>query len=274
MKQQTIKRGFCLQGVGLHSGCPASIAVAPALADSGLVFIANGERVPASISSLTETRRGTSLKGVAIVEHFLSAAAGLHIDNLEIAVSGPELPILDGSALPFARALTEAGIVAQAAERQYLDLQKEIKLSDQAAALEARPYHGFKIEFMVKFEGVGEQVLVFDADSQSYLQEIAPARTFGYLKEAEALKRQGLALGASLENALVLDENGYVNQPRFPDELVRHKILDLIGDLALLGRPLRASLKARGSGHKLNTDFVRQLAEAGGGQIRRLLAND
>ena len=259
MKQQTIKRGFSLRGIGLHSGRPAEIAVAPAPADCGLVFIVNGERVPALLGSLTETRRGTSLKGVAVVEHFLSAAAGLRIDNLEITVSGPELPILDGSALPFARALNEAGLVTQAAERRYFDLPKAVRLADQSASLEACPFNGFRVEFMVKFEGFGEQSLVFDADSQSYLEEIAPARTFGYLEEAEALKRQGLALGASLDNALVLGKDGYVNQPRFPDELVRHKVLDLIGDLALLGRPLRASLKARGSGHKLNTDLVRRL---------------
>ena len=146
-----------------------------------------------------------------------------------------------------------------------MDLQEELQLSDKGAFLEAQPYHGFRIEFMVKFEGFEEQSLVFDPESQSYLKEIAPARTFGYLEEAEALKRQGLALGASLENALVLGKNGYVNQPRFSDELVRHKILDLIGDLALLGRPLHASLKARGSGHKLNTDLVRLLTEASGG---------
>jgi UDP-3-O-acyl N-acetylglucosamine deacetylase len=265
MKQQTIGRRFSLKGIGLHSGRPAEIVVAPAPAGTGLVFIADGQRVPATITSLTGTQRGTSLKGVAVVEHFLSAAAGLNIDNLEIAVSGPELPIADGSALPFAQALAEAGIVRQAAERRFFDLKKEIRLSDQAASLEALPYHGFKVEFMVKFEGFGEQRLVFDADRQSYLREIAPARTFGYLEEAEALKRQGLALGASLENALVLDKNGYASQPRFPDELVRHKILDLIGDLALLGRPLRAALKARGSGHKLNTELVRQLTEASGG---------
>ena len=265
MKQKTIGRSFSLKGIGLHSGRPAEIVVAPAPADTGLVFLVDGKKVPADISSLTDTRRGTSLRGVTVVEHFLSAAAGLNIDNLEITVSGPELPVIDGSALPFAQAIIEAGLVQQTADRQYFDLKKALKLSGKDASLEAQPYHGFKVEFMVKFEGIGEQSLVFDADSQSYLEEIAPARTFGFLEEAEALKRQGLALGASLENALVLDKNGYVNRPRFPDEPVRHKSLDLIGDLDLLGRPLRASITARGCGHKLNTDFVRLLTEASGG---------
>ena len=265
MKQQTIKRGFTLRGIGLHSGRPAEMAVAPAPAGSGIVFIVNGERLPAVINSLAETRRGTSLKGVAVVEHFLSAAAGLNVDNLEIAVAGPELPILDGSALPFATALAEAGLVQQDKERNFFDLANSVKLTDRTAFLEASPYHGFKVEFMVKFKWFDEQSLIFDADKHDYIKEIAPARTFGYLAEAEELKRRGLALGASLENALVLDKKGYVNQPRFPDELVRHKILDLIGDLALLGRPLRAAIKAKGSGHKLNTDLVRQLIQAGGG---------
>jgi UDP-3-O-[3-hydroxymyristoyl] N-acetylglucosamine deacetylase len=265
MKQQTIRRGFVLKGIGLHSGRPAEITVTPAPSGSGLIFVVNGERIPAVIGSLTGTRRGTSLKGVAVVEHFLSAAAGLNIDNLKINVSGPELPILDGSALPFASALEEAGIVQQEEERHFFDLSAVVELVERETSLKASPYNGFKVEFMVKFEGFGEQSLVFDADKDDYLKEIAPARTFGFLEEAETLKKQGLALGASLDNALILDKNGYVNQPRFVNELVRHKILDLIGDLALLGRPLHAALRARGSGHKLNTDLVRLLTQPGGG---------
>jgi UDP-3-O-[3-hydroxymyristoyl] N-acetylglucosamine deacetylase len=259
MKQKTIARSFTLKGLGLHSGQPAEVTVAPAPVDTGILFLVGGEKVPASLESLAATRRGTSLEGVAVVEHFLSAAFGLNIDNLAVSVSGPELPIVDGSALPFAQAMIEAGIVEQSAEKRFIELLKEIELSEKSASLAARPYHGFQVEFMVKFEGFGEQSLVFDPERQSYIKEIAPARTFGYLEEAEELKHKGLALGASLENALVLSKNGYVNQPRFADELVRHKILDLIGDLALLGSPLHAAIKANCSGHKLNTDLVRRL---------------
>jgi len=259
MKQRTIGRSFSLKGIGLHSGQPAGIEVAPAPADSGIVFLTNGERVPVSLASLNGTQRGTSLAGVAVVEHFLSAAAGLGLDNLTVTVHGPELPVMDGSALIFANALLEAGPVEQPADRHFLELEEVIRLSSGKARLEAAPYRGFKVEFMVKFEGFGEQSLIFEPERQSYLKEIAPARTFGYLEEAEELKKKGLALGASTENALILSQKGYVNQPRFADELVRHKILDLIGDLALLGRPLRAAIKADCSGHKLNTELVRRI---------------
>ncbi len=259
MKQTTIARGFSLTGTGLHSGQPAEIAVAPAAAGTGIVFLVNGERIPATLSSLKDTRRGTSLDGVAVVEHFLSAAAGVGCDNLAVTVKGPELPVADGSALPFAQAIVEAGLVEQAADRHYLELPGPIRIESGGGWLEARPFHGFKVEFMVKFEGFGEQTLIFDPARQSYLKEIAPARTFGYLEEAEELKKKGLALGASAENALILSHSGYVNQPRFADELVRHKVLDLIGDLALLGRPLKADIKANCSGHRLNTELVRRI---------------
>lgn len=259
MKQRTIAHGFSLRGIGLHSGQPVEISVSPAPAGSGIVFLANGKKVPVALGSLKDTQRGTSLDGVAVVEHFLSAVSGLGLDNLTVKVDGPELPVADGSALPFAQALLEAGPVEQPAERHYLELSETIALSSGKAVLEARPYNGFRVEFMVKFEGFGEQSLTFDPARQSYLKEIAPARTFGYLDEVEALRKKGLALGASAENALILSKTGYVNEPRFADELVRHKILDLIGDLALLGRPLRAAIKANCSGHKLNTDLVRRI---------------
>ncbi|MBN3033101.1 MAG: UDP-3-O-[3-hydroxymyristoyl] N-acetylglucosamine deacetylase [Candidatus Saganbacteria bacterium] len=259
MNQRTIARPVSLKGIGLHSGKESEVIMAPAEAGAGITI--NG--IPAIISNVTSTDRATTIGGVALVEHLLSAAYGLGIDNLKVAVTGPELPIGDGSALPFAQALEQAGPVEQPAERLYYELKENITVKEGEALLAARPFDGFKVEFMVKFEGFGEQTLIFDPSRQSYLKEIAPARTFGRLSEAEALKRQGLALGASLGNALVLGKDGYVNEPRFPDEPVRHKLLDLIGDLALLGRPLCAALKAERSGHKLNTELV-----------RRLLAND
>lgn len=259
MKQKTISRGFSLKGIGLHSGQPAEVLAEPAPADAGIVFLVGGKTVPALLTSLKNTQRGTSLDSLAVVEHFLSAAAGLGIDNLRVTVNGPELPVGDGSSLPFAEALIKAGPIEQPAEKRFFELKDKIELTSGTASLAAAPFDGFRVEFVVKFEGFGEQSLIFDPSRQSYLKEIAPARTFGYLEEAAELKKKELALGASAENALVLSKSGYVNQPRFADELVRHKILDLIGDLALLGRPLRASLKANCSGHKLNTDLVRRL---------------
>ena len=244
-------------GIGLHSGKPVKVKISAAPAGSGIVFIRAGERIPATIAQLKDTRRGTSLKGIAVVEHFLSAAYGIGAYDLEVEVVGDELPALDGSALPWAEAIEKAESRTQNTEHR--TLKRPIKLNDGKASLEALPHDGFRVEFMVNFKGIGEQFFVFDAEKQSYIKEIAPARTFGYLEETEELKRQGLALGASTENALVLSVNGYVNQPRFADEPVRHKILDLIGDLALLGRPLRAAIRAVCSGHKMNTDLVRLL---------------
>ncbi|MFH1347655.1 MAG: UDP-3-O-acyl-N-acetylglucosamine deacetylase, partial [Candidatus Margulisiibacteriota bacterium] len=165
------------------------------------------------------------------------------------------------SALPFVEALEKAGTTEQAAEKNYLTNHQTIKLTDNDSSLEVLPYHGFKVDFVVDFPGVGKQHLVFDFKKGDFKNEIAYARTFGYIEEYELLKQQKLGQGASFENALVLGKGGYLNQPRFQDEVVRHKILDLIGDLALLGRPLEAEVRAIKSGHKLNIEMVRRLLQ-------------
>jgi UDP-3-O-acyl N-acetylglucosamine deacetylase len=255
-----------IEGIGLHSGQPVKVKIKPAPPGSGIIFVHEGNRIPATIDQLKSTERGTCLNGIAVVEHFLSAAYGLGAYDLEVDVEGDELPALDGSALPWVEAIQNLDsrkpcLPAGRQSAEHRTLKRPIKINEGGASIEALPYHGFKVSFMVKFEGFGEQTLVFDPEKQSYIKEIAPARTFGYLEETEELKRRGLALGASLGNALVLGKNGYVNKPRFPDELVRHKILDLIGDLALLGQPLRAEIRAVCSGHKLNTDLVRRIPE-------------
>ncbi|MFA5113227.1 MAG: UDP-3-O-acyl-N-acetylglucosamine deacetylase [Candidatus Margulisiibacteriota bacterium] len=255
--QTTIKKAFTLEGIGLHSGAKVSATVAPAEAGAGVTF--NGTR--AILSNVTATKRATTIGNVAMVEHLLSAAAGLGIDNLAVIVQGPEIPVLDGSALPWVEALEKAGILPLSSLLTPLIIQQPIRLTTQDASLEAFPYDGFEVEFMVDFKGVGEQKFAYNAEKMSYKAEIAPARTFGYLEEIDALKAQGLGLGASYDNALVLNNSGYVNEPRFPDEPARHKILDLIGDLALLGRPLKARLKASRSGHKLNAELVRRILQ-------------
>jgi UDP-3-O-[3-hydroxymyristoyl] N-acetylglucosamine deacetylase len=260
MQQQTIKKSFALSGIGLHSGRAVAVKISPAPVNFGIII----NQLPVSLANLTSTNRATSLGEVSLVEHLLSAAVGMGVSNLQVQVEGGELPALDGSALPYAKGLQEAGLVEQAKGTNLLKLTKTIQLNDGPYSLEARAYPGFKVTFVVNFKGVGEQVFSFDSAKDSYLKEIAPARTFGYLEEHEKLKKQGLGLGASLENALVLrTAGGYLNQPRFPEELARHKILDLIGDLALLGRPLEAEIIAQGSGHALNLELVRRLIENG-----------
>jgi len=246
-----------IEGIGLHSGQPVKALLSPAPAGSGLTFLHHGKRLAATIKNLKNTERGTSLLGIAVVEHFLSAAYGLGIYDLELTVEGDELPALDGSALPWVEAIEKLELVKRRADG--FVLFSPILITDGDASLEALPYDGFKVDFMVNFAGIGEQRFVFDAEKMAYRSEIAPARTFGYLAEYEELKQRQLALGASFDNSLVLGPGGYINQPRFADELVRHKVLDLIGDLALLGRPLLAEIKAVRSGHKLNAELVRRV---------------
>jgi len=261
MKQRTIARPFHLAGPGLHSGQESRLLISPAPDNSGIVFLKDGARVPAVVAQVKDTKRGTSLNGIAVTEHLLSAVYGLGLDNLLVEVKGTELPALDGSALPYAEALLNAGIADQAADKQFLTTQQPIHLTSGDASLSAFPYRGFRVDFVVDFPGVGEQHFSFDLQQGNFTKEIAPARTFGYVEEYELLKQQGLARGASLENALVLGKDGYINQPRFPDEPVRHKILDLLGDLCLLGRPLQAEIKGVRSGHKLNIELARRIME-------------
>jgi UDP-3-O-[3-hydroxymyristoyl] N-acetylglucosamine deacetylase len=262
LRQRTIGRSFTLSGIGIHSGTPTEIFVSPAIENSGIVFLCSGHKFPALAGQVKETRRGTTVGEIAITEHFLAAASALGIDNLQVEVRGNELPILDGSALPFVEALENVTIVEQSAEKAFLIIQQPIQLTAGDASLAALPYDGFKVDFMVNFSPVGEQRLVFELTGDNFKRGIAPARTFGYIEEFELLKEQGLGRGASFDNALVLSQDGFINAPRFPDELVRHKILDLIGDLALLGRPLKAEIKAVRSGHALNVELVRRLIKS------------
>ncbi|MFH1362389.1 MAG: UDP-3-O-acyl-N-acetylglucosamine deacetylase [bacterium] len=259
MRQQSIEKSFTLQGIGLHSGKPCKVVVSPAKESSGIVL----NNAPAIAAQVGKTNRGTTVAGVAVTEHFLAAAYGLAIDNLMVQVEGGEFPALDGSALAYVQALQKAKIIEQASEKKVLKVKSPLKVNEGERALEALPYNGFKVCFMVDFPGIGEQKLEFDLEKNDFAAEIAPARTVGYLKEREALKSQGLGLGASLENALVIGDKGYLNKPRFKDEIVRHKILDLIGDLALLGRPIKAEIRARKSGHRLNIELARRILDNG-----------
>ncbi|NQT29927.1 MAG: UDP-3-O-[3-hydroxymyristoyl] N-acetylglucosamine deacetylase [Candidatus Saganbacteria bacterium] len=261
-KQKTIASPVPFCGIGLHSGKNVSLLISPASPNAGVYFIKQGKKVPALANCVSQTKRGTTLGGICVVEHLLSAVYALGLDNLQIEIDGDEVPALDGSALPFVLGLAAAGIVEQNTEKAPLFLSRPITLTQGEASLSALPHHGFKIDFMVDFPFVGEQSFGFCLEEESYKKEIAPARTVGYLEEYEDLKKEGLAQGASLENALVISKKGYVNQPRFRNEVVRHKILDLIGDLSLSGRPLRAHIFAIKSGHKLNIELVRRILNA------------
>lgn len=259
--QKTIKHPFSIVGIGIHSGKPSQIKVNPAPENFGLIFVKEGKEIRASIENVVDTRLGTSLKGIKTVEHFLAAAKGLGIDNLLVEVKGEEIPILDGSALPFAQKFLEAQIVEQDEVKSFLKVSEKIEVTGEDKKIVLSPADNFEIEFVVDYPVIGKQEKTFREDPEIFLKEIAPARTFGFVEDLEKLKAEGFARGAGLDCALAISRGGYLNPPRFPDEVVRHKILDLIGDLALLGFPLKGKIKALKSSHRLNLELVKILSK-------------
>jgi len=267
-EQQTLAAPVTVRGVGLHTGNDCVAVISPADVDTGLRFVLN-KRVAFQATSehVIDTSRATVLgarnESVSTVEHLLSALFSLGIDNAEIAVEGGEIPVLDGSALLFVEAIDEVGIVGQGSPRRRV-LVAPVKLHNpRGGAILVEPHEaGLHIEIEVAFRPpIGTQALRFVLDPQAYRREIAPARTFGYLDEVEALRARGLALGGSLENAVVFGPDGPLVPLRFPDEPVRHKVLDLLGDFALLGFRLDAFVRAERSGHALHAQAVKTLRE-------------
>ena len=265
-RQHTLAREFTLHGIGLHTGCESSVTVSPAPADAGISFVLeDGSRIAATPDVVRSTVRCTTLASptsvVNTVEHVLAALFGMDVDNAVIAVSGPEIPIMDGSSLPFARSIAAAGTVAQDAPRRVLDMRQPYVERDGDKLLIFVPAPAFSIDFFVSFpEPVGDQFLSTPAITPDYfLREIAPNRTFAFRAEVDALMAQGLARGGSLDNAVVVDTDGYLGELRFPDEIVRHKALDLIGDLALIGLYPRCRVIALRSGHALHVAAARAL---------------
>jgi len=257
--------------VGLHTGQKVRMSLRPAPPDTGIVFrridLASPVDIPARAELVGDARLASTLikdgAKVHTVEHLMSALSGLGIDNAFVDLDSPELPILDGSASPFALLLQQAGLEEQAAPKRFLRVRKtvEVKEGDKWARLE--PYEGFRLSFSIDFrhpaiERTTQSVSVDFAET-SYLKEIARARTFGFMHEVEELKGSGLALGGGLDNAVVLDDQGVLNADglRFADEFIRHKLLDAIGDLYLLGRPLLGAFTAHKSGHALNNKLAR-----------------
>jgi UDP-3-O-[3-hydroxymyristoyl] N-acetylglucosamine deacetylase len=262
MRQHTIRKTVALEGIGLHSGKPARLAVSPAPPDSGIVFRVGNERIPAAPESVVDSHYATTVgrNGTRIqtVEHLMAATAGLGIDNLEVEVDGNEIPAGDGSAKPFVALLLSAGRAQQAARRRPIDIPHPIRVGGSGRWIHIEPSSTFRISYTLDNDhpAVGTQVLSCTPTEESFVEEYAPARTYGFLKDLGAMRKHGLALGGSLDNAIVVGKRGTLNGLRYRDEFVRHKILDLIGDLALLGRPIHGHVIARNAGHALNFELV------------------
>jgi UDP-3-O-[3-hydroxymyristoyl] N-acetylglucosamine deacetylase len=277
LKQRTLKSLTRAVGVGLHSGQRVELTLRPAQPDTGIVFrrvdLPEAVDIVATATAVSDTRLASTLANgnakVHTVEHLMSACAGLGVDNMYIDINAEEVPILDGSAASFVFLLQSAGIELQNAPRRFIRLLKtvEVKEGQGAAQKWARlePYHGYKLSFEIDFDhpavdATGQRV-VFDMSSGSYSKDIARARTFGFTKDVEMMRANGLALGGGLDNAIVMDDYKVLNAEglRYDDEFVKHKILDAMGDLYLIGKPLLASYSAFRSGHALNNLLLREL---------------
>jgi UDP-3-O-[3-hydroxymyristoyl] N-acetylglucosamine deacetylase len=266
--RRTLRQAVHCTGVGLHSGVPIHLGLLPAPAGHGIRFVRTdlGLEIPACIDYLDGVDYATTLRregaSVGTVEHLLSALYAIGVDDVRVEVDGPEVPILDGSSAPFVVLLHQAGLRTLALEREVIVLLEpvEVRAAGKWARLVPAPSLSVRYEIGFDHPLLRHQAIELDLTLESFVEQIAPARTFGFLSEVEALRRQGLALGGSVDNAIVLDASGVVNGAlRFEDEFVRHKVLDAIGDLALLGHPLRARLEAHRAGHALHVGLVRAL---------------
>ncbi|MFY9779467.1 MAG: UDP-3-O-acyl-N-acetylglucosamine deacetylase [Candidatus Baltobacteraceae bacterium] len=265
-QQHTLRDVLTFEGVGLHTGADVRVKLRPQVAGSGLRFRLAESNVtfPAHAEYVVETRRATVLgigeHTVSTVEHVLSALFGMGVDNALIEVSGPEIPVLDGSAASFAEAIAKVGLVEQPAPRATMEIDAPLAFRDGDATLIVVPSDAFRIAFAVDYAPpIGAQFLDMTVDSDRFIREIAPARTFGYLHEVEALLKAGLARGGSLENALVFAPDGPLTPLRWPNEVVRHKALDLIGDFALLGAWPKCLVVSVKSGHRLHAKAAKSL---------------
>jgi UDP-3-O-[3-hydroxymyristoyl] N-acetylglucosamine deacetylase len=277
LKQRTLQSLTKAVGVGLHSGQRVELTLRPAQPDTGIVFrrvdLPQPVDIPITATAVTDTRLASTISNggakVFTVEHLMSACAGLGIDNLYIDITAEEVPILDGSASSFVFLLQSAGIVEQNAPKRFIRVLKtvEVREGEGANVKWARldPHHGYKLSFEIDFrhpavDSTGQSV-VFDMDVNEYTRDIARARTFGFTRDVEMMRANGLALGGGLDNAIVMDDYKVLNSDglRYDDEFVKHKILDAMGDLYLIGKPLLASYVAFRSGHAMNNLLLREL---------------
>ena len=273
LRQRTLRTTIRTTGVGLHTGARVELTLRPAPQDTGIVFhrtdVPQPVTIPAQAANVGDTRLSSTLTrdGVSIstVEHLMSALAGLGIDNLHVDVAGPELPIMDGSVGPFVFLLQSAGIVEQSLPKRYLRVRAPVEMRDGDKWARFDPFRGFKLDFTIDFPhpvfGTENRHVVVDFAEHSYVKEVARARTFGFMQDVEAMRSAGLALGGSLQNAIVLDETRVLNVEglRYDNEFVKHKVLDAIGDLYLLGHPLIGQYTAFKPGHALNNALARTL---------------
>lgn len=271
IRQRTLRSPVRVSGIGLHSGQKVYMSLLPAAPDSGIVFrrvdLDPPRQLRASATAIGETTLSSNLiedgVKVATVEHLMSALAGLGIDNCEVELSAAEIPIMDGSASPFVFLMQSAGIVEQEAPKRFLRLKAPVQVQDGDKWARLEPYDGFRLTFNIEFDhpliNSTAQSASVEFSTQAYVREVSRARTFGFMKEFEFLRSRRLALGASLENAVAVDEFRVLNQDglRYDDEFVRHKILDAVGDLYLLGHPLLGAYTAFKSGHALNNKLAR-----------------
>jgi UDP-3-O-[3-hydroxymyristoyl] N-acetylglucosamine deacetylase len=277
LKQRTLKNSIRATGIGLHTGRKVYMTLRPAAVNTGIVFrrvdLDPPVDLPGDARIVGETMLGTTLiKGdakVATVEHLMAALAGLGIDNLYVDLSAPEVPIMDGSSAPFVFLLQSAGVAEQNAPKKFVRITKSVRVEDGDKWAEFRPYDGFKVNFKIDFDHpVFKQHTLestIDFSTTSFLKEVSRARTFGFLRDIEAMRSRRLALGGNIDNAIVLDDFRVLNEDglRYEDEFVRHKILDAIGDLYLLGHSLIGEFTGYKSGHDLNNRLLRALFESG-----------
>jgi UDP-3-O-[3-hydroxymyristoyl] N-acetylglucosamine deacetylase len=275
VKQRTLKESIRATGIGLHGGVKVYMTLRPAPANTGIVFrridLDEPIDIPANALNVSQTTLGTTLEHdgakVATVEHLLSAMAGLGIDNAFVDLTAPEVPIMDGSAAPFVFLLQSAGIEEQNSPKKFIRIRKPIEVRDGDKWARLTPYNGFKIHFEIDFDHPvlrkHRQTASLDFSTTAFLKEISRARTFGFLRDLETLRERDLTLGGSLDNAIVMDEYRVLNEDglRFRDEFVRHKILDAVGDLYLLGSCLIGEFNGFKSGHYLNNCLLRALLE-------------
>ncbi|MCK5648579.1 MAG: UDP-3-O-acyl-N-acetylglucosamine deacetylase [Gammaproteobacteria bacterium] len=273
IKQRTLKNSIKATGVGLHSGEKVYLTLRPAPVNTGIIFrridLETPVEIPARAENVGDTTLSTTLvkEGVKVstVEHLLSAMAGMGIDNAYIDLSAPEVPIMDGSAGPFVFLLQSAGFVEQAAAKRFIRIKRNVVVEEGDKWVRFEPYEGFKVSFIIDFEHPAiqgrAQSAEIDFSSTSFVREVSRARTFGFMNQIEQLRANNLALGGSLNNAIVMDEYRILNEDglRYEDEFVKHKILDAIGDLYLLGSSLIGAFSGHKAGHALNNKILREL---------------
>lgn len=275
IKQRTIKKMIQATGVGLHSGEKVLLTLRPAPINTGIIFrrvdLSPEVLIPACYDHVSDTMLCTSLQHkdvkIATVEHLLSAFAGLGIDNAYVDINAPEIPIMDGSAAPFVFLIQSAGIREQTAAKRFIRILKPVRVEDNDKYVQFIPYNGFKVSFTIGFDhpvfNDKPQSAVFDFSMTSYIKEVCRARTFGFLSDYEKLRQNDLAKGGSLDNAVVVDDYRVLNEDglRFDDEFVKHKVLDAIGDLYLLGSGLIGAFEGYKSGHELNNRLLKTLMQ-------------